>query len=124
MLVVNGKFEIIENKKECFDEEVFIEKYSEVFDRYELILGDISDKNLRLKGFTSKKVKNEQSHVDYMPLYMYEHVKYGAKYFLLRRVKTDKNTNNNNNEKNDGQKNQNKRRRPNKNKKNQHNQNN
>src|SRR5699024_1905042 len=44
-------FEIIENYRDAFDEEQFREKYSEVLNKYDYIVGDIGYEKLRLAGF-------------------------------------------------------------------------
>lgn len=44
-------FELIENYRECFNEEQFIARYSDILDKYDYIVGDYGYDQLRLKGF-------------------------------------------------------------------------
>ena len=59
--VENNKYEIIKDYKNGFDEEEFINHYTDFFEDYDYIVGDIAYGKLRLKGFYSdgnKKAKN------------------------------------------------------------------
>lgn len=54
-------FEIIEEYRSCFDEELFASRYSDILDKYDFIVGDFGYDQLRLKGFykdTNKKLKS------------------------------------------------------------------
>lgn len=44
-------FELIEEYKECFDEEIFSARYSDILDKYDYVVGDYGYDQLRLKGF-------------------------------------------------------------------------
>lgn len=58
--VENNKYEIIKDYKNGFDEEEFINHYTDFFEDYDYIVGDIAYGKLRLKGFYSdgnKKAK-------------------------------------------------------------------
>lgn len=51
-------FELIENYRECFNEEQFIARYSDILDKYDYIVGDYGYDQLRLKGFTKILIKS------------------------------------------------------------------
>ncbi|MCP6558966.1 YutD family protein, partial [Klebsiella pneumoniae] len=61
MIKVGDKyFEIIEQYRDCFDEEQFANRYSEILDKYDFVVGDFGYEQLRLKGFykdSNKKVE-------------------------------------------------------------------
>ena len=44
-------FELVENYREAFDEETFKNKYSELLNKYDFIVGDVGYEKLRLAGF-------------------------------------------------------------------------
>ena len=59
--VENNKYEIIKDYKNGFDKELFISHYTDYFQDYDYIVGDIAYGKLRLKGFydpQNKKVKD------------------------------------------------------------------
>ena len=81
-----GKFELIKNHKEAFDQTKFEEKYVDVaFDRYTYLVGDISADILRIKGFASdpKSVNSFKK----IPDYLTESCNMNCAYFILKRVK-------------------------------------
>ena len=86
--VDNNKYELIKNFKDAFNEEVFKEYYTEYFEDYDYIVGDIAYGKLRLKGFyddkNSKSTKiNKYSNV---PKYIEENCAYGCKYFIAKKM--------------------------------------
>ncbi|HDD4318191.1 TPA: YutD family protein [Staphylococcus aureus] len=81
-------FELIENYRECFNEEQFIARYSDILDKYDYIVGDYGYDQLRLKGFykdsnkkaeMSKRFSNIQDHI-------FEYCNFGCPYFVLRHL--------------------------------------
>ncbi|MCC8989759.1 MAG: DUF1027 domain-containing protein, partial [Staphylococcus sp.] len=53
-------FELIEDYRACFDEEIFANRYSDILDKYDYVVGDFGYDQLRLKGFykdTNKKAE-------------------------------------------------------------------
>lgn len=80
-----GKFKILKNYREAFDKELFEAKYfSEIYDRFDYIVGDISSEKLRLKGFT--KQKNDPKFYRNIPIYLAESCNMNTAYFILERV--------------------------------------
>lgn len=51
-------FEIIEEYRSCFDEELFASRYSDILDKYDFIVGDFGYDQLRLKGFIRIRIKS------------------------------------------------------------------
>ena len=51
IILNNNNYELLHNYKDAFDEEEVKEKFTEYFNDYDYILGDIAYNKLRLKGF-------------------------------------------------------------------------
>lgn len=88
MLWNEQNYEIVENIKEGFDKEAFLEKATEYFIPFDYILGDWSYGKLRLKGFYEKKHPEVKKYNDisYYKDYIKESCAYGCKYFLLKKI--------------------------------------
>ena len=55
-----GTYEIIKNVKDAFDIAKFEERYiEECFDRFEVLVGDVSSGILRIKGFSANDKEND-----------------------------------------------------------------
>ncbi|MFI3251632.1 MAG: YutD-like domain-containing protein [bacterium] len=81
-----GKFEVIKDYRNAFNQTVFEEKYiEEVYDKYSYILGDISGEILRLKGFSSDP-KSKNSYLT-IPDFIIESCAYECAHFILKRIK-------------------------------------
>ncbi len=83
-----NKYKLIENHNDGFNEEEVKEKYTDYFNGYDYIVGDIAYGKLRLKGFNKKANKNFNSINDYSNLkkYLNENCAYGCKYFVLEKI--------------------------------------
>ncbi|TDQ40443.1 YutD family protein [Aureibacillus halotolerans] len=90
MIQIQGnQYEIIENFREAFKEDVFKERYSDILNKYDYIVGDWGYNQLRLRGFYDddqnkapfdKKISTLQD-------YLYEYCNFGCPYFVLGRRK-------------------------------------
>ena len=87
---INGKkYELVINDNDCFDKDVVLDKINDYFDDYDYIFGDYAYEKVRLKGFydkTNKKVK-KINNIEYLDEYIKNYCSYGAKTFLLKKVK-------------------------------------
>lgn len=89
MIELNGiNYEIAENNKDAFDEEVLNERYSEILKKYDYIVGDWGYSQLRLKGFYHQNhVKSSyDTRIDMLEDYLYEYCNFGCAYFVLEKV--------------------------------------
>lgn len=81
------EYELIENYKNSFNQEEFLNLVTDYFDEYDYILGDYSYDKLRLKGFCNKNNKNLRDINDYE--HIKEHIKdycsYGCGYYILEK---------------------------------------
>lgn len=86
--IEDKKYEIIEDYKNAFDKEVFINQYTDYFYDYDYIVGDIAYGKLRLKGFydsKNKKVKNINNYNN-VQKYLKEDCAVECKYFVLKKI--------------------------------------
>lgn len=86
--VENNKYELITDYKNGFDLEEFINRYTDFFEDYDYLVGDIAYGKLRLKGFydsNNKKVK-EINNYKYLDKYLSENCAVDCKYFVLKRI--------------------------------------
>lgn len=83
-------FHIVQNFREGFNAEKLEQRFSDVFDKYDYIVGDWGFEQLRLKGFfsTSRKKMDATSKIDHLEDYLNEFCNFGAPYFVLRRIRT------------------------------------
>jgi uncharacterized protein YutD len=88
---VGGKtFHLVYNYREGFDTEKLEQRFSDIFDKYDYIVGDWGFEQLRLKGFfsTSRKKMQSENKIDRLEDYINEYCNYGCAYFVLRRVRS------------------------------------
>ncbi|GAK00385.1 LOW QUALITY PROTEIN: hypothetical protein JCM19055_3470 [Geomicrobium sp. JCM 19055] len=88
----NQQFELIEESREGWDEEAFQNRYSEVLNKYDFIVGDWGHEQLRLRGFFNDNNKKSgfDSKVSTVYDYLYEFCNFDCPYFILKKVKSDK----------------------------------
>lgn len=81
-------FELIENYRECFSEEQFIARYSDILDKYDYIVGDYGYDQLRLKGFYKDSNKKAEMSKRFSNIqdYIFEYCNFGCPYFVLRHL--------------------------------------
>lgn len=87
--VETNKYKLIKDYKEAFNIDDFASRYTDYFEDYDYIVGDIAYSKLRLKGFYNqdnkkvKKINNYQS----VDKYISEYCANDCKYFILEKVK-------------------------------------
>lgn len=89
--IENNKYEVITDYKNAFDMEEFTNRYTDFFEDYDYLVGDIAYGKLRLKGFydsNNKKVKNIND-FKYLDKYLEEDCAKECKYFVLKRIKNE-----------------------------------
>ena len=89
MIEIDGiKFELVEERKDAYREEAIQERWNDVLNRYDFIVGDWGFEKLRLKGFfddkdTRSTFENKSSTIRE---YILEYCNFGCPYFILKRV--------------------------------------
>lgn len=86
--VGNNRYILKEDYRKAFDKEMFAARYTEYFENYDYIVGDIAYSKLRLKGFNKKNNKSLNKINDYENLknYIKENCAFDCKYFVLEKI--------------------------------------
>ncbi|WP_096190054.1 YutD family protein [Evansella halocellulosilytica] len=93
MIRIQGNtFELVEDVRDGWVEEEFKNRYSDVLNKYDYIVGDWGYEQLRLKGFFDDKHRKSSfdAKISSLPEYLYEYCNFGCAYFVVRKVKEDK----------------------------------
>ncbi len=87
IIVNNQNYELVTDYRNAFDEETFKNRYTDYFEDYDYIVGDIAYGSLRLKGFYDSKNKKVKSINNYNNLnkYLKENCAVDCKYFVLKK---------------------------------------
>ncbi|WP_145137173.1 YutD family protein [Paenibacillus sp. Y412MC10] len=88
MILIGGKnYEVLKDHKDGWNLEAFRERYSEVLDRYDYIVGDWGYSQLRLKGFYRDKhpKATKDTAISGMMDYINEYCNFGCAYFVLQK---------------------------------------
>lgn len=82
-------FHLVMNFRDGFKADKLEQRFSEILDKYDYIVGDWGFEQLRLKGFfsTSRRKMDAESKIDHLEDYLNEYCNYGAPYFVLRRIR-------------------------------------
>ncbi len=86
-----GTYEVMEENRDGWNLEAFKERYSDILDKYDFIVGDWGYGQLRLRGFytdANRKVPFEQR-IAALDEYLHEFCNFGCPYFVLRKVKAN-----------------------------------
>lgn len=82
-------YEIVRNDSDCLKKEELEERITDYFDDYDYIFGDYAYDKVRLKGYydsNNKKAKRIND-IKYMDDYIKNYCSFGAKIFLLKKIK-------------------------------------
>jgi uncharacterized protein YutD len=85
----NKTYELIKDEDKCFDLDMVKEKVTDYFDDYDYIFGDFAYGKVRLKGYYDSKNKKAKkiNDIKYLEDYIKNYCCYGAKTFLLKKIK-------------------------------------
>lgn len=89
MILAEGyAYEIVENVRNGFQEDVFVARYSDILAKYDYIVGDWGYGQLRLKGFFDDKNQKStfDTRISTLEDYLYEYCNFGCAYFILRKI--------------------------------------
>ncbi|MCL2676322.1 MAG: DUF1027 domain-containing protein [Streptococcaceae bacterium] len=83
-------FHLVHDYREAFDAEKLEQRFSDLFDKYDYIVGDLGYEQLRLKGFFSadRKKMSGENKIDHVQDYVNEYCNFGCAYFILKRVRS------------------------------------
>ncbi len=82
------KYELIEDYKNGYEEELVQEKVTEYFNPYDYIIGDWAYGKLRLKGFCESKnpLYKPLNAIEQKDFYIKNECAYACRYFILKKV--------------------------------------
>lgn len=85
----NVHYEVMEDNRNGYREEAFKERYAEILNKYDYIVGDWGYEQLRLRGFfdDSSQRATYDTKISTLSEYLYEYCNFGCSYFVLRKVK-------------------------------------
>ncbi|QZT35507.1 YutD family protein [Caldalkalibacillus thermarum TA2.A1] len=91
-MVIKGQaYEVIKDVRHGWNPEAFRQRYSEVLNKYDYIVGDWGYSQLRLRGFYddhNKKAKAAfDAKISTLDEYIMEYCNFGCAYFVLKKVK-------------------------------------
>jgi uncharacterized protein YutD len=92
LINIGGRiFELVLDHKGGWNPEAFRERYSEVLDRYDYVIGDWGYNQLRLKGFfrDNHPKATKDTAISHLVDYLHEYCNFGCAYFVLKRVPGD-----------------------------------
>lgn len=81
-------YQLVEDYRNGFNKEDFVERYSDVLSKYDYIVGDWGYDQLRLKGFFDDQSKkaNFDTKASVIDDYIYEYCNFGCAYFIVKKV--------------------------------------
>ncbi|MBM7635444.1 YutD family protein [Streptococcus saliviloxodontae] len=78
------QFTLVDNVKDAFDVTVFNQRFSEILLKYDYIVGDWGNEQLRLRGFYKDRQDIKRlSRISRLEDYLKEYCNYGCAYFIL-----------------------------------------
>lgn len=85
----NNEYELIKEYKNGFDKEEFISHYTDYYEDYDYLVGDIAYGKLRLKGFYDSKNKKVKEYNNYKNIdkYLQDNCAVDCKYYILKAKK-------------------------------------
>ncbi len=91
-IIIKGQaYELIRNVRQGWNPEVFRQRYSDILNKYDYIVGDWGYSQLRLRGFYDDNNKRAKAAFDTkistLDEYIYEYCNFGCAYFVLKKVK-------------------------------------
>ncbi|KRN96317.1 YutD family protein [Companilactobacillus kimchiensis] len=83
------QYRVVENHDSGFSEERIEERYNNVLDKYDYIVGDWGYDQLRFKGFyeDERKESTLDNRISHLEDYLIEYCNFGCAYFVLEKVK-------------------------------------
>lgn len=87
---INGiNYEIIRDDSNCINKDELAEKITDYFEPFDYIFGDYAYEKVRLKGYydSNNKQVSKINDIKYLDDYIENYCSYGAKVFLLKKIK-------------------------------------
>ena len=88
--VEGNKYTLEKKHRDCFELEEFIDTYTDYFNPFDYIVGDISYSAIRLKGFyRDSKSNNKFNKISFLDNYLERYCSYGTKWFIISKIYKD-----------------------------------
>lgn len=86
--IEGSQYEIIEDATNTFDPVLFKQRYTDLFEKFDYIVGDMAYDKLRLRGFYEESVEDVpvDMHISSLEDYLVEYCNFGVKYYVLKRL--------------------------------------
>lgn len=80
-------FQLVHNYRDGFNAEKLEQRFSDIFAKYDYVVGDWGHEQLRLKGFfsTSRRKMPDDQKITHLEDYIKEYMNFGAAFFVLKR---------------------------------------
>ncbi|WP_062354617.1 YutD family protein [Bacillus kwashiorkori] len=88
LCIQNNCYELLEERRNGYNEQAIRDRYSDILVKYDYIVGDWGYGQLRLKGFyedNKPKITHDMK-ISYLSEYLYEYCNFGCPYFVLKKV--------------------------------------
>ncbi|WP_408033822.1 YutD family protein [Terrilactibacillus tamarindi] len=90
VVVNNITYEVIENVRDGWKEASFLQRYSDILNKFDYIVGDWGYEQLRLRGFyedTHRKASYD-TRISTLTDYILEYCNFGCAYFVVKKIKS------------------------------------
>jgi uncharacterized protein YutD len=89
LITIDGRrYQLVKDHKAGFDKAKFAERYMDVLEKYDYIVGDWGYEQLRLRGFyrdDNRRASKDQL-IGTLEDYLYEYCNFGCAFFVLQRL--------------------------------------
>ncbi|HJV44364.1 MAG TPA: YutD family protein [Bacillota bacterium] len=94
MIRVQGQsYELLDNYRNGWNAEAFKERYNEILNKFDYVVGDWGYGQLRLKGFFEDNYPKASfdNRISFLDEYIQEYCNFGCPYFVLKKIRETKN---------------------------------
>lgn len=87
-IVGNGEYRLVKDYRDAFDYRKLLERYHDILNKYDYIVGDWGYDQLRLKGFFKDDFRNAaiDAKIGHLEDYLYEYCNFGCAYFVIEQT--------------------------------------
>ncbi|MCY3035699.1 MULTISPECIES: YutD family protein [Aerococcus] len=94
--LINGQaFQVVKDAEAGIDKQELANRYMDILDSYDYVVGDWSFQQLRLKGFYEDKLPHTgiDQQISFLDDYLYEYCSFGCDYFVLKHLRSEEEIN-------------------------------
>lgn len=86
ILIQGNKYTLVKENRDGFNAEAFKERYNDILDKYDYIVGDWGYNQLRLRGFYRDEAKVSKDYkISGLEEYLNEYCNFGCAYFVVEK---------------------------------------